>query len=538
MADFRGGNLWRYEPSARTGSSGSPPTASRATSPRWAARSTSAPTAASCRASSRATTRRPACARTGIDLLACAMAVGRRGASGPRAARSCSASAPGDGRLRKLRRGFLPVPVAGDRRDRARASSASSRSAPGSLWVLGDALDRRLWRLDARTGRVRADDRARLPADVRRRSRPAAVWITDGLDDRVVPLDVATGRLLAPVPVGRGASRHRRRRGRGLGGEHARRHAVAARPVATRRVVATIDVGGAPARRRGRRRGGLGDRACVDGAACSALLAAAAAARGLPGRRRGARRCGSAWWSTAPGIYRSLEDAELSGAALPLIERGARLRGRGARPTGSRPPRWPAGRVELVRGCTEAFEFSTLTSRAAAARRARARRRRSSPRATGPTRSVMRDVAAALPAGRRSSPVAHGPREVTLHRAAPNLFRFAADHGQGVAGLGDARLSRASAGGGWRSWPRTGIPAGAAAMPSRPSSARSAAGVAAHVGVDFFDPQGQRRRARTARRRRRRRVRVGLLRPGRVHARGSPGAAGDPARQIRGRARA
>jgi hypothetical protein len=61
------------------------------------------------------------------------------------------------------------------------------------------------------------------------------------------------------------------------------------------------------------------------------------------------------------GVYRSLENAEVSGAALPLIERGARLRGRRA-VDGLTPARIAGRRVELVRGCTEAFEFSVLAA--------------------------------------------------------------------------------------------------------------------------------------------------------------------------------
>jgi hypothetical protein len=55
------------------------------------------------------------------------------------------------------------------------------------------------------------------------------------------------------------------------------------------------------------------------------------------------------------GLYRSLEDAELSGAALPLIERGAQLRGRRAS-DGIGTVDVAGRRVELVRGCTESLE--------------------------------------------------------------------------------------------------------------------------------------------------------------------------------------
>ena len=75
----------------------------------------------------------------------------------------------------------------------------------GSLWVLGDALDRRLWQLDPRTGVTRSTTRLDFPprslvyADGR-------IWITDSLDDRVVALDVRTRTVTARIRVCRGAA--------------------------------------------------------------------------------------------------------------------------------------------------------------------------------------------------------------------------------------------------------------------------------------------------------------------------------------------
>ena len=61
------------------------------------------------------------------------------------------------------------------------------------------------------------------------------------------------------------------------------------------------------------------------------------------------------------GINRPLHDAEVSGAQLPLIQRGAELRGDGA--ADGITPVTVAGRsVELVDGCTEVYEFSALTA--------------------------------------------------------------------------------------------------------------------------------------------------------------------------------
>jgi hypothetical protein len=75
----------------------------------------------------------------------------------------------------------------------------------GSLWVLGDALDRRVWRLDAHTGKLLAT----IPLAFAPRSvavAGGAAWITDGLHDTVVPVDAATNRPGAPLRVGRGAA--------------------------------------------------------------------------------------------------------------------------------------------------------------------------------------------------------------------------------------------------------------------------------------------------------------------------------------------
>ena len=90
-------------------------------------------------------------------------------------------------------------------------------------------------------------------------------------------------------------------------------------------------------------------------------------------------------------------------------------------------------RVELVRGCTESLEFSTLTTEL--------RRLAENEHVdvivagtTGNDEVVMRDVARRYPHV-LFVPISPGPREVTLHRPAPNLYRFAPDHGQGVAGL-------------------------------------------------------------------------------------------------------
>ncbi len=114
----------------------------------------------------------------------------------------------------------------------------------GSLWVLGDALDRRLWRLDAGTGAVQATVDLPFP------SRSVAVgaglvWVTDPLGDAVVPVDPADGTVLGPVPVGRGVA------GVAVGAgavwvANALDGTVSRIDPAARRVLDTVDVGGAP----------------------------------------------------------------------------------------------------------------------------------------------------------------------------------------------------------------------------------------------------------------------------------------------------
>jgi branched-chain amino acid transport system substrate-binding protein len=128
------------------------------------------------------------------------------------------------------------------------------------------------------------------------------------------------------------------------------------------------------------------------------------------------------------GVQRPLKAAEESGAQLPLLERGGRRDGDGLATA------TVAGRpVELVSACVESLGFSTLTGEL---------RRLAEDEdvdavvaaATGVDEIVLRDVARAHP-GVSFVALAHGPREVTLQDPAPNLYRFEADYGQGVAGL-------------------------------------------------------------------------------------------------------
>ncbi len=241
MADFRGGVLWRYEPAAdrleRITSNGEPRD--------LAAFGDKVYVGADGRFLSGIVSRYDAATgirEDGIDLLACAMASGDGvlwAAGCPFAQRLSTDS----GRLRKLVEVFLPYQSPATV-ENSRVQFREMAIGEGSLWVLGDALDRRLWRLDDRTGRVQATvelDFAPVSVEV----AGGLVWITDGVRDRVVPVDPDGERILAPVRVGGGPSGVAAGRG-ALWVVNTIAGTLSRLDPRTRRVVATIDVGGAP----------------------------------------------------------------------------------------------------------------------------------------------------------------------------------------------------------------------------------------------------------------------------------------------------
>ena len=241
MADFSGGVLWRYEPESsaleRITSAGEPRD--------LAALGNKVYVGADGRFLSGVVSTYDATTAVrldSIDLLACAMASGEHvvwAAGCPYVQRLSTDS----GRLRKLVEVLIPYRSPANV-ENSRVQLRELALGAGSLWVLGDALDRRLWRLDARTGRIEAT----IPLGFPPTSVTVAddkAWITDGLNDRVVPVDAASNRLLAPVPVGHGASGIAAGAGsvwvtNTLDGTLSRIDPRADK------VIATIDVGGAP----------------------------------------------------------------------------------------------------------------------------------------------------------------------------------------------------------------------------------------------------------------------------------------------------
>jgi tRNA A-37 threonylcarbamoyl transferase component Bud32 len=75
----------------------------------------------------------------------------------------------------------------------------------GSVWVLGDGIDRRLWRLDRSSGRILATiELPFIPRSVA--TGEGGVWISAPLDDRVLRVDPETNAITAAIPTGRGTS--------------------------------------------------------------------------------------------------------------------------------------------------------------------------------------------------------------------------------------------------------------------------------------------------------------------------------------------
>ena len=81
-------------------------------------------------------------------------------------------------------------------------SYAAIAVGAGSVWVLDDPADRRLWRIDPKRGRLIATIRPPfVPAAVA--VGDGAVWVTGQLDDRVARIDPATNRIVKTIKVGR-----------------------------------------------------------------------------------------------------------------------------------------------------------------------------------------------------------------------------------------------------------------------------------------------------------------------------------------------
>jgi YVTN family beta-propeller protein len=241
IGDFRQGVLWRYDPATealqRITSNGEPRDIAAVGDQVYVAVDGTVSGGLVARYDAATAERRDS-----IDLLACAVASGEGvvwAAGCPLAQRLSTDSR----RLRKLREVFLPFRDPGSASN-SRVAFREMAVGAGSLWVLGDALDPRMWRLDARSGKVQATVELGFPP----RSAVVAggaVWITDALHDTVVPVDLRSGRVLPAIRVGRGAAGVAAAAG-AVWVANATDGTVSRIDARARRVTATVDVGGAP----------------------------------------------------------------------------------------------------------------------------------------------------------------------------------------------------------------------------------------------------------------------------------------------------
>jgi DNA-binding beta-propeller fold protein YncE len=241
VADFRDGVLWRYEPGSgrveRMTSTGEPRD--------LAALGRKVYVGADGRFLNGIVSRYDAVSgvrEDGIELLACAMASGE-GVVWAAGCPSVQRLSTRDGRLRTLVDVFLPFQQP-ERVETARAQLRELAVGAGSVWILGDALDQRMWQLDGRTGAQRAVvDLGFPPTSLA--VAAGRVWITDGVGDRVVPIDIGRGVALPAVPVGRGPSGIAAGAG-GIWVANTLDGTVSRLDPGSGRVVATIDTDGAP----------------------------------------------------------------------------------------------------------------------------------------------------------------------------------------------------------------------------------------------------------------------------------------------------
>jgi serine/threonine-protein kinase len=134
----------------------------------------------------------------GVELLACSMTAGPEGV--------WVAGCPYVEQLREgtadkiLRKRLIPF---ASPRDTAheRQELQDMTTGDGSVWALGDAIDRRLWRIDPATGRiVRTYTLGFAPRDLE--IAAGSIWVVDEYADEVVRIDLRSGRELVRIPVG------------------------------------------------------------------------------------------------------------------------------------------------------------------------------------------------------------------------------------------------------------------------------------------------------------------------------------------------
>jgi YVTN family beta-propeller protein len=306
-----------------------------------------------------------------------------------------------------------PVLIEPPRDERRNAYFSGIAVAEDAVWVVGDVLDPRLWRIDPAIGEVSAAIRLPFaPKDVA--VGAGAVWVTSQLDDTVSRIDPRTNGITATVPVGRGAA------GLAVGAgsvwvANAIDATVSRIDPDGPRVVETIDVEGSP-----------DDVAATDGA----VWVTTHEVPDAPPRADDAVRIGLL--TACEGFYGLFADPSLAGAELPLLQRGARLAG--PRPADGVQGATVAGKdVQLSFGCGDDTAEKALSEARRLVERAGV------DVLIGPTQIgeafAIKEYARKHPDVTFLDGTASG-QALALHRPAANFFRFSTDGAQWMAGLG------------------------------------------------------------------------------------------------------
>ena len=282
-----------------------------------------------------------------------------------------------------------------------------------AVWVAGDPFDRRVWKVDPRSGRVVAKIPLPFIPDAIA-AGAGAVWVSSLLDDTVSRIDPASNRIVATIPVGRGPD------AMAVGGgalwvTSSIDDTISRIDPKTNRVVATLPAGGTP----------------------TAIAAGpggvwATVTKPPPPPPKNAIKIGVYADCTGYGFGFEYEDS-LAGAELALVRRGGRLVGpdltEGVRglSIGGRP-------VRLYFVCDARGNSSSAPNLIA--------ERRLVDKVgvdvlIGPT--VGQDEATLQELARRRPAVTFidGAGQFPIPDPAPNFFSFIADSAQQMAGIGD-----------------------------------------------------------------------------------------------------
>jgi branched-chain amino acid transport system substrate-binding protein len=277
--------------------------------------------------------------------------------------------------------------------------------------VIGDPLDRRLWRIDAETATLRATVALPFaPKDVA--VGEGAVWVSSQLDDTLSRIDATTGEVTDTVQVGAGASGV----AVGLGAvwvASAIAGTVSRIDPTTAEVAETIDVDGSP----------------VDLAIGDDEVWVVASEHQVAGE--GSDEVTVGILTICDGAYSLTSEPSIAGAELPLLSRGATLAG--AQPGDGVTGATVAGRtIRLAFGCGDQTGETALSETRRLVEQAQA------DVVIGP---AYIGEGLAVKEYARSRPdvtfVATSPAQaLTLHEPAANQFRFVPDGAQLMAGLG------------------------------------------------------------------------------------------------------